>query len=243
MTTKNKILLPIIIFVFFLGSVLTNAKENNTPEKLELSLRWRGLIGGKSIIDCQKVPLTDLEQKFYLLQAQLKTVGVADFLFKIRNEYSSLLICDSGEIFPIWWKAKQQEQSYKYEEKTDFAELSDKEPNLQSPLSALFFIRSREWEVGKSIMVPLLVQKKVYPVKVTALSKEPLKIYGKTYNTILIDVAVADVNLGISSAKIREFKIWLTNDDKKFPILMEAETSIGPITVLLDNREKLLKEN
>ncbi len=241
MTTKNKIFLSVIVFLVFLGAVLTDAKENKNTEKLELSLRWRGLIGGKSTIDSREVPLPGLEQKSYLLQAQLKTVGLADVLFKIKNEYSTLVISGSEEISPVWWEVKQREKNYKYEEKTDFQELLNKDPGLQNPLSALFFIRSKEWEIGDNIIIPVLIQQKIYPVKVAALSKEPLKIYGKTYNTILIDVAVADVNLGISSAKIKEFKIWLTNDDKKLPVLMKADTSIGPITVLLDNREALLK--
>lgn len=238
---KSKICLSAIIFLFFLGAVLTNAKENKNTENLELSLRWRGFIGGISTIDSQEIPLPGLEQKSFLFKAELKTVGLADVFFKIKNEYSTLVMMDSEEILPIWWKVKQREKNYKYEEETDFGELLKKDPGLQNPLSALFFIRSKEWEIGDNIIIPVLIQKKIYHIKVTALSKEPLKIYGKTFDTILVDIAVEDVSVGISSAKIREFKIWLTNDDKKLPVFMKADTSVGPITVLLDNREELLK--
>jgi hypothetical protein len=241
MTIKSKICLSAIIFLFFLGAVLANAKENKNTENLELSLRWRGLIGGISTIDSQEIPLPGLEQKSYLFQAELKTVGLADFLFKIKNEYSTLVISDSEKILSVWWKVEQREKNYKYEEKTDFQELLNKDPGLQNPLSALFLIRSKEWGIGDNIIIPVLIQKKIYPIKVQAVSKESLKIYGKNFDTILIDVALEDVNPGISSAEIREFKIWLTDDDKKLPILMKADTSVGPITVLLDNREQLLK--
>lgn len=238
---RNRIRLLTIIFLGFLAAFSASAQENENIEKLELSLRWRGIVGGKSIIDSKEVLMSDFGQKACLFEAQLKTVGLADILFKIKNEYSTLVIDDSGYILPVWWKVKQQEKSYKYEEETDFAELPENEANLQNPLSALFFLRSQDWEVGKSITVPVLERKKVYPIKVTALSKEPLKIYGKTYDTILLDVAVSGVDLDISSAKIKEFKIWLTDDDKKFPVLMKAETSVGPITVLLNNRKELVK--
>jgi hypothetical protein len=76
---------------------------------------------------------------------------------------------------------------------------------------------------------------------VEAISKEPLNIYGKIFNTILIDVAVEDVKMDISSAKIKDFKIWLSDDDKKLPILMKANTSVGVVTVLLDNRKEFFK--
>jgi hypothetical protein len=234
---KSKICLSAIIILLSLGAVLTIAEENKNPEKLKFSLRWRGIIGGQSTIDSKEV----LNQKSYFLGAELKTVGLADVFFKIKNEYSTLIILDSEETLPIWWKVKQREKNYKYEEKTDFEELLKKDPGLQNPLSALFMIRSRKWETGDSFVVPVLIQKKIYPIKVHAVSKETLKIYGKTFDTILIDVAVENVEVGISSAKITEFKMWLTDDNKKLPILMKADTSVGTITVLLDNREELLK--
>jgi len=239
MIIKNKVCLSVVIFLVFVVALSVNAEVGT--EKLELSLRWRGIVGGKSIINSKEILMSDFGQNAYLFEAELKTVALADILFKIKNEYSTLVINDSGYILPIWWKVKQREKKYKYEEKTDFAELPENEANLQNPLSALFFLRLQDWEVGKSVTVPVLERKKVYPVKVTALSKESLKIYGKTFDTILLDVAISSVDLGISSAKIKEFKIWLTNDDKKFPILMKAETSVGPITVLLDNRKDLMK--
>ncbi|MBU0534187.1 MAG: DUF3108 domain-containing protein [Candidatus Omnitrophica bacterium] len=250
---KKKIFFALIVcMLFFLygnfelkspASFASGGEEifSKDTEKLEFSLRWNGIIGGKSTIDFEKIPLPDLEQKSYFFQSQLKTVGLADIFFRIRNEYSTLAILDSKEILPIWWEVKQQEKNYKYEEKTDFVELLAKEPGLQNPLSALFLIRLKKWEVSESVIVPVLVQKKIYPIKVQAVSKEPLKIYGKTFDTIVIDVATQDVTLGISSTKISDIKIWLTDDERKLPILMKANTAVGPITVLLDNREELLE--
>ncbi|MDD5454353.1 MAG: hypothetical protein PHW62_02490, partial [Candidatus Ratteibacteria bacterium] len=125
---KSKFCLLVVIFLILLVALSAFAEENT--EKLELSLRWRGLIGGLSTISSKEIPLPHSGQKSYLFNAELKTVGLADFLFKIKNEYSTLVICDSTEILPIWWKVKQREKNYKYEEKTDFTELPDKEPNL-----------------------------------------------------------------------------------------------------------------
>ncbi len=236
----------VYLFVIVLLNLCFNTlgfSETKDTEKLEFSLRWRGIIGGKSTIGCQEIPLPDLKQKSYLFQAELKTVGLADFLFKIKNEYSTLVILDSKEILPVWWKVKQREKNYKYQEKTDFDELLKKEHGLQNPLSALCVLILEEWDIGDSIIIPVLTQKEIFPVKVQAVAEESLKIYGKTFDTILLDVDTKNVKTDITSTKIREFKIWLTNDDKKLPILMKANTSVGSITVLLDNREELLKAN
>ena len=210
-------------------------------EKLEFSLKWMGIIGGKSKIEIKEETTPDSGDKSYLLNATLRTVAFADVVFKIRDEFSSLVTLNSKEVLPIWWEVTLKEKNYKYEEKTDFKEKLKEKPELQNPLSALVLLCSRSWEVGNSITVPVLVRKKVYPIKVKAISKEPLNIYGKIFNTILIDVAVESVGIEISSAKLKDFRIWLTDDEKKLPLFMKANTSAGVVTVLLDNREELCK--
>ncbi len=192
-------------------------------EKLEFSLRWMGIIGGKSTIEIKEESLPHSEKNSYLVNATLRTVGLADIPFRIRDEFSSLVILSSKEVLPVRWEVIQKEKNYKYEEKTDFNELLKKEPQLQNPLSSLCLLRLKDWKVGDNITVPVLVHKKIYPIKVKAVSKEPLKIYGKTFNTILLDVAVEDVGEGIvSSAKLKDFKIWFTDDEKKLPHFYES---------------------
>lgn len=56
-------------------------------------------------------------------------------------------------------------------------------------------------------------------------------------------MAVENEGVEISSAKLKDLKIWLTDDDKRLPIFMKANTSAGVVMVLLDNRKELLKEN
>ena len=207
-------------------------------EKLEFSLRWMGMIGGKSTIEIKEESLPNSEKNSYALNATLRTVGLADIPFRIRDEFSSLVILNSKEVLPVWWEVTLKEKNYQYEEKTDFKELLNKEPNLQNPLSSLCLLRLKDWKVGDNITVPVLVRKKIYPIKVKAVSKEPLKIYDKSFNTVLLDIAVENVKVDISSAKLKDFKIWLTDDERKLPIFMKANTSAGVVTVLLDNREE-----
>jgi hypothetical protein len=207
-------------------------------EKLIFSLKWMGMIGGKSTIEIKEETPPDS----YLLNATLKTVGLADIAFRIRDEFSSFVVLNSKQVLPVWWEVFQKEKNYKYNEKTDFEEMLKKEPELQNPLSALWLLRSKNWQMEESINVPIFVHGKIYPIKVQAISKEPLKIYGETFDTILIDVAVENLGVEISSTKLKDFKIWLTDDDKKLPIFMKANTSVGVVNVLLDNRKEFYKE-
>ena len=242
-SVPKKIFLSLAICIlFFLYSDLSINAEDlpfQNGEKLEFSLKWMGIIGGKSTIEIKQ---ESSGKNSCLLNATLRTVGLADIPFKIRDEFASLVIINSKEVLPVWWEVIQKEKNYKYKEKTDFNEMLKKEPKLQNPLSALCLLRLKDWEVGDSITVPISVHKKDYPVKVKAVSKEPLNIYGHIFNTILLDVAVESVGVEISSAKLKNFKIWITDDKEKLPIFMKADTSAGVITVLLDNREEFLKK-
>ena len=76
-------------------------------EELEFSLKWMGFIGGKSTIKVEKeAPLNqDQENEYYLLKATLKTVGLADIFFKVRDQFNSLVTLNSQRISPIWWEA------------------------------------------------------------------------------------------------------------------------------------------
>lgn len=242
-----------ILFILCTNTILF---AGNPPfrdgEKLKFSLRWIGMIGGKSTIEVKEelLPigygqelLPDSKKNSYLLNASLRTVGLADILFRIRNEFSSLIILNSKKVLPVWWEVIQKEKNYKYQGKTDFNEMLKKDPQIQSPLSSLCLLRSKDWQMEESIAVPVFVHGKIYPIKVQVVSKEPLKIYGKIFNTILLDVAVEGAGVEISSTKLKNLKIWLTDDEKKLPVLMKASTSVGIITVLLDNRKEFYKED
>lgn len=218
----------------------TEALPFKDGEKLELSLKWMGLVGGRSTIEVKEKSGVE-EKESYLLTAGLRTAGLADVLFKIRDKFSSKVIVDSNKISPMWWDVVKKEKNYEYKKKTDFTDMLKNEPNIQNPLSALFLFRMEQWETGDSITIPVFIHKKTYPIKVTVISRESLAIYGENFDTILIDVAVETTGIEISSAKLKDFKIWLTDDEKRLPIFIKAATSIGTINVILDNREDFYK--
>lgn len=239
----KKILLSLAVCTLFFLYSDSSINAGDLPfqdgEKLEFSLKWMGIIGGKSTIEIKQ---ESSGKNSYLLNATLRTVGLADIPFKIRDEFASIVIINSEEVLPVRWEATLKEKNYKYQEQTDFNGMLRKEPELQDPLSVLCLLRLKDWEVGEIITIPISVHKKNYPVKVKAVSKEPLNIYGHIFNTILLDVAVESIGVEISSAKLKNFKIWLTDDNKKLPIFMKADTSAGVITVLLDNRKEFFKK-
>ena len=243
---KNKLFLSGIVVVLLLNSsTLMNAGDLpfKDTQKLVFYLRWMGIVGGKSTIEIKREALDSPAGDSYLLNAELRTVAFADMVFRIRDEFSSLVTCTSQRVIPVWWQITLKEKGYEYKEKTEFSELLKETPDLQSPLSAFCLLRLKDWQIGEEIIVPVLSRKKISPIKVRAVSKEELKIYGKIFNTVLLDVSVEGGGVEISSTKLKDLKIWLTDDDKRLPIFMKANTSAGLITVLLNNRRDFYKEN
>ena len=237
---SKRILLTVAIFTLLLifGHTTTTAGELpfKDKERLEFSLKWIGLVGGRAVIELKRQPSEDTKERRYLIKAVLRTVAFADVLFKVRDEFSSIVTVNSQNFNPEWYEVSQKEKDYRYQKKIDYTRIEEKEPDLQNPLSALFFLRLKELKVGEVMTVPVHTHGKIYHVKVSTISREPLKIYGKTFQTILVDVSLEGEKLKMSSIQIPGLKIWFSDDKNRIPLFMKANTSIGPITVLLTNR-------
>lgn len=241
-------LLVVLLFLYSHLTVEAKGLPFQDREKLEFSLRWFGFIGGKSVIEASPVRnmlqgnSEDNSAKSYLLKATLRTVAVADIPFRVRDEFSSLITVESGELIPQWYEVSQKEKNYQYQKKIDYSEMEQRQKGLQNPLSALYFLRMRDLKCRQIVEVPVHTHGKTYPVKIEVLSYEKLKIYGDTFDTIVVGISLGNKKVKVSSVDITDLKIWLSNDKMKLPLLMKADTSIGPITVLLDNRKEFFRE-
>jgi hypothetical protein len=103
-------------------------------------------------------------------------------------------------------------------------------PNTYDAYSSFYYLRSLKLEVGKSVFVSMLDNKKLWDVEVQVVKKEKL-------NTILGEVNTIQVRPIMKSEGIFERKgaidIWLTDDERRIPVKMKTKIKIGSITATL----------
>lgn len=94
-------------------------------------------------------------------------------------------------------------------------------PDVQDELSMLFLVRAKEIEPGKLYTFPLLLRKGVRRITVRVAGVESVKTVLGEVRTIVL----------ISSSG---HKLWLTDDERRIPVRIEARTKLGKIVGVLE---------
>lgn len=134
-------------------------------------------------------------------------------------------------------RKKKREMKFHYKEGT-VTVLSDGQQNtypvpadIQDPLSSLYYVRTKQdFIVGKPITVNVHDDDKNWTVDVYVLGKEKLKTSFGELNTIKLKTYPKYE--GVFQNK-GEIYIWLTDDARKIPVLMQSTISIGSIVSTL----------
>lgn len=97
---------------------------------------------------------------------------------------------------------------------------------VHDPLSSFYLVRTMDLEVGESVYVPVFDSKRLWNVEVQVLRKEKVEVDAGTYDTIVIKPLMKSE--GIFSSK-GDIHIWLTDDERRMPVLLRSEVAVGSI--------------
>jgi hypothetical protein len=100
------------------------------------------------------------------------------------------------------------------------------------PLSAFYEMSTRSIEVGKSEFIDIFDNKKLYNAEVKVLKRERIHVPAGSFNTIKVKPLLKSEGL---FRKIGDIHLWVTDDDRKLPVLMTSKAPIGTIKVMLIN--------
>jgi hypothetical protein len=92
------------------------------------------------------------------------------------------------------------------------------------PLSGFYEIRKRPLRVGHSEYLDVFDSKKLWNVEVQVLRKERVKIPAGEFDTIIIKPLLQSEGIFMKKGEIH---IWLTDDEKRIPIMVKSKVKIG----------------
>ncbi|MFC1553565.1 DUF3108 domain-containing protein [candidate division KSB1 bacterium] len=104
----------------------------------------------------------------------------------------------------------------------------------QDVLSAFFYIRTVDLEVGKKIEIPNYDNDKVYYLVVDVLKKQEIRVPAGKFKCIVVEPKLKTQGLFKHQGRI---KIYLTDDDRRIPVLMTSEVKFGKIQAKLKRIE------
>ncbi len=101
---------------------------------------------------------------------------------------------------------------------------------ILDPLSSFYFLRTQNLEVGKSVYVTVFDSKKVWNVEVQVLRKERVGVPAGEFNAIVVKPLMQSEGIFYRKGEIY---IWLTDDEKRVPVMLKTKVKIGSVNALL----------
>ena len=107
-------------------------------------------------------------------------------------------------------------------------------PHTQDILSSLYHLRTQDLQVGRTVSIPHHDNKKNYPLEVKVLRKERVSVPAGRFTCYVIEPLLKDVGIFKAKGKIL---IWITDDEKRMPVLVKASVLIGSVNARLEYYE------
>ncbi|MBN2031474.1 DUF3108 domain-containing protein [bacterium] len=162
-----------------------------------------------------------------------------DPFFKVRDRVETFI--DMEGIFP--WKFEKHIREGKYQSDRyveydqynhlvimDGKDTLEVEPYIQGILSSFYYVRTIPLEVGKSFDIDNYGDGKIYPLKILVHEKERVKVPAGTFDCIVVEPVMRAEGIFNQTGRMA---IWLTDDERRIPVLMKSKVIIGSIDVRL----------
>ena len=218
-------------------------------EKLTYNISWKKLPAGKRTDWIVKEEVVN-DINVYHIQSEMKTRALFRF-YSFQNQQKTYL--NPKTLSPVRFQNRVKDRKYRgavkiefREGKAEYEKTSRPKPQLpqkretkvleipagtQDELSTLYFLRSKQLTVGEVYFFPLLVRGKVHKGTLTVERREHVenKALGGV-KTLVLRTSEGD-------------RFWITDDARRLPVKIEAESKMGTIKATLTDIEVLKTDN
>ena len=228
----------VICLLFFSLKVQAEAK---VPEKFIYNVYWAGIRAGSASLELKDTPegltITSRAVSAEFISLFYKVEDLAQSIL-YPNGYPSLYVLkiqegrhkrDKATFFNMRPDNETQHIIYNNKLDNEIVEFNFEQPAFD-PLSGLFEIRKHQLEVGRSEFITVFDSKKLWNVEVQVLRKERITTPVGKFNTIVIKPILQSEGIFMKKGDIH---IWLTDDEKKIPVMIKSKVKIGSFVAKL----------
>lgn len=251
----KKYLLSFLFFAFTFVSFSQEKKQAfKDGEYLRYKMSYSGFLrAGTAVLEVKEADLNG--QKVFHTKGTGWTSGMIKWFFKVEDVYQSYF--DKNVVKPYLFKRKINEGGYKkniittfnYDSNTAYVQdfIKQKEQtipvlNVQDLLSTFYYLRNqnvKNMKKGDEIAIDIFLDAQIYPFKLKFLGKKVLKTdFGKV-NTLIFRPLVQSGRVFKAQESVT---LWITDDENKIPIKMEASLAVGSLQAELESYKGLANE-
>ncbi|OGR58071.1 MAG: hypothetical protein A2X36_16230 [Elusimicrobia bacterium GWA2_69_24] len=216
------------------------------PEKLDFEVKW-GLIS-MGFSDMAVEEIVDFNGRpAYHVVSKAWSGGFADTFYKVRDQNESWI--DAEDFRSLGYSKKLREGSffrdewvlYDYPAKAWVSKRLNKSGEasfgsgevpgpVQDVLSSLYYIRGKTLQIGDEVVIDVNTMEN-WPFVLKVIKKETIKVPAGKFNTILVEPFMRKEGIFIQKGK--RLRVWVTDDERHYPVMMKVEIIFGNITAVL----------
>ena len=260
----TKVLFGLVLIVFFSAYQNKNATITNTidssslrkinhnafkaGEVLEFRLHYGFINAGSAKIEVNKLDKKIKGRDVYHIVGTGQTEGAFDWFFKVRDRYETYL--DVEGVFPWVFVRDINEGGYKKKQKYQFyqdkkivethkGEKHQIPEGVQDMLSSFYYSRTLDYsnaKVGEVFTIWSFVDNEIWPLKIRYMGKSNVTLGKTTYKAIKFHPVTQK---GRIFDKEEDVTFWVSDDENKVPLMIEAKALVGAIKVELKNTKEL----
>lgn len=237
-------LLAIFYFCSLLALPVHLAADDNihVGEQLTYQLSYGIFNAGVSTMEVMKVDTTHGHVTYHL-QSRTRTNSFLDTFYKVRDEVNSWV--DTSTFASVRFEKSLHEGKYRkdyavwfnYQEMTAY---SSSDTTVQIPghmqdvLSLFYYLRSLNLSVGDTVRMSNYDNDKISPFLLAVNGIEKVRVPAGTFECLAVEPFSESDFLFKYEGNLR---IWLTDDERKIPVMMKSKANFGSMVLKLQRYE------
>lgn len=178
-------------------------------------------------------------RRVYALVARAESNAFFSRFYKVRNRIESLW--DKEGLFSWRYSENRREGGYRTKSEIVFdperheARYSDGRkfpipPQVQDALSAFYYTRFQALPIGGSVVFDYHAGRKSQPLQVKVIGRERVQTPAGTFDCVAIEPILKAGGIFKNKGRL---VIWMTEDERRMPVLMRSKVAVGSISVVL----------
>jgi len=207
-------------------------------ESLRFSVQYGFIKAGSAWLEVPEVVDWNGHPSWRLV-ARAESNGFFDKMYKVRNRIES--VWDQERRFSWRYFEDRHEGHYTANDtlvfNPDSGEVRYKDgrkyaipPDAQDALSSFYYTRFAALPLGGSITFDYHASRKSLPLEVKVLGRQRVKTPAGKFDCVVIEPVL---NAGGIFKNKGRLVIWMTDDNRRMPVLMKSKVLIGSISVVL----------
>jgi len=202
-------------------------------EYLEFSVGYGFVKAGSATMQVREIT-QERGRPAFLIRTTATSNSFFDSFYPVRDTMLSHL--DAIGFFSWRYEKHMREGDYRRDQVVDFhqdkgfavdgADTVEIPIYAQDVLSALYYVRTQKLEIGQSLKVPNMTDRKNYDLEVRVLGRETIVTPAGEFTCLKVEPLLQAAGIFKHEGRIT---VWMTDDRLHLPVLMKSKIVVGAV--------------